>query len=911
MSLNFALCCVLAACVAAHGQSTGATLTGRVDDPAGRSVEGVGIRLIFTDRNQETFVRTDTEGRFRFAYVAPGNYRLAIADPGFAPTQVDLTVRAGQALDIPVRLTIAAVSQTVEVTAPVPLVEAARTQVSETVLPREVDSLPLNGRNYLDLALLAPGVSRTNTGAPQQFAETSAAPGTGISIAGQRNLNNNFLVDGLSANDDAAGLAGTFYSQEVIREFQVITSGGVAEFGRASGGVINITTKSGTNDWHGRLYGFGRNQRFDARNPLASSKGPLTQAQYGSSLGGPVVHNRTFIFSNFEQTRQNRAGLITIAPANADAINAALNSFRYAGWPITTGEFPTGYDTTNFFARVDHRLNVANQLAVRYSIYDVNSPNARSVGGLNAISRGTSLEDRDQTLALNEIATLSPRVLNEARVQFTRSRLAAPVNDPNGPAITISGVANLGTSTGAPTGRNTSMAEASDALSIQAGKHFVKTGFDYLYNRVDILFPGAMQGVYTFQNLAAFQAGRYITFQQAFGAPNQLQSNPNLGWFVQDEWRPAASLTVQAGLRIDSERLQEPIHGNTTAAPRFGIAWSPADRKTVVRASFGLYFDRLPLRALSNALQRDGSKYQVATLSFGQAGAPVFPGILAAFPPGQTICITTMDPRIRDSSTQQSSLQVDRELSPSTSISLGFSHFRGEHLILSRNVNAPTLSAAQAIALAVPNLGRPDPRYGNIGRYEGSGDSYYNGMTVSLRHRAASWADVRVSYNYSKSIDDAGNFFFSTPQNNFDLRDDRGLSDNDQRHRLTVSSVLSFKGWQLASIFSYASALPFNIQTGSDRNFDTAINDRPYGVGRNTGRGFNFTSLDIRLSRTFRMTERFRIEAMAESFNVLNRVNWQLPNNIFGTGTTPLPAFGQATAAGDPRQLQLGLRVGF
>jgi hypothetical protein len=226
-------------------------------------------------------------------------------------------------------------------------------------------------------------------------------------------------------------------------------------------------------------------------------------------------------------------------------------------------------------------------------------------------------------------------------------------------------------------------------------------------------------------------------------------------------------------------------------------------------------------------------------------------------------------------------------------------------------VNAPTLSAAQAIALAVPNLGRPDPRYGNIGRYEGSGDSYYNGMTVSLRHRAASWADVRVSYNYSKSIDDAGNFFFSTPQNNFDLRDDRGLSDNDQRHRLTVSSVLSFKGWQLASIFSYASALPFNIQTGSDRNFDTAINDRPYGVGRNTGRGFNFTSLDIRLSRTFRMTERFRIEAMAESFNVLNRVNWQLPNNIFGTGTTPLPAFGQATAAGDPRQLQLGLRVGF
>jgi hypothetical protein len=223
----------------------------------------------------------------------------------------------------------------------------------------------------------------------------------------------------------------------------------------------------------------------------------------------------------------------------------------------------------------------------------------------------------------------------------------------------------------------------------------------------------------------------------------------------------------------------------------------------------------------------------------------------------------------------------------------------------------------------VPNLGRPDPNFGNISRYESSGDSYYNGLVVSYNERMSRWANMRVSYTLSKTIDDAGNFFFSSPQNNFDLRDDRGLSDNDQRHRLVVSGTLespwtaaegirrALNGFQLSYIFTYASRLPFNIVTGNDRNFDTNFNDRPVGVGRNTGRGFDFSSLDLRLSRKFRFTERVALEAIAEGFNLLNRANLQLPNNTFGTGTTPLPSFGLATAASDPRQFQFGLRLDF
>ncbi len=904
---------------------TSATLTGRVTDSNEAAIAGAVVTVTNVGTNLSWTTASGTDGEFRFSFLPAGDYRLRITQAGFADTEERFTLSVGQTLHVPLNLSLANVTGTVNITSDVPLVETARTQVSETITPREIGSLPLNGRNYLDLALLVPAVSRTNTGSNQRFAETSAVPGTGISIAGQRNLSNSFIIDGLSANDDAAGLAGTFYSQEVIREFQVVTSGGIAEFGRTSGGVVNIVTQSGDNTFRGKLYGFFRNQRLDARNPLASAKDPLTQAQYGGSLGGPVIRNRTFFFTNFEQTRRNDVSIVTVTPANVAAINNRLDATGYRGERLRTGAVPGGYDVTNLFARVDHRLNASNMLTARYSLYDISSINSRTVGGLNDVSRGTNLDTLDQTVAANLVTTLSPKAINEARFQWTRSRLRAPVNDEVGPAVNISGVASFGTATFSPLARATDLIEAVDNVSVERGTHSLKAGLDFLYNRVDIFFPGAFQGVYTFSSLSNFLAGRYVTFQQAFGTPSQFQPNPNVGLFVQDEWRPRRDLTVNAGLRYDVQWLPAPIAADTNnVAPRIGLAYAPGNRKTVLRASFGIYFDRIPLRATSNALQRDGVKYRVAVLSFGQSGAPAFPDTLASFPTGLLTSITTIDPKIKNSYSEQASIQLEREISSTTALSVSYLRLRGLHIIMSRNVNVPTLSAAEATRLNIQNLGRPDPRFANVSRFESAGDSYYNGLTVSLRSRFASWSNVRLSYTLSKAIDDAGNFFFSTPQDNFDIRGDEGLSDNDQRHRLTISGSLespesktgsAFRrfvgGFQLSYIFTYSSALPFNIQTGTDRNNDTTVNDRPEGVGRNTGRGFNFASLDLRLSRKFMFNERFGLEAIVEGFNVLNRANLQLPNNIFGAGSTPLPAFRQPTAAGDPRQLQLGLRFSF
>jgi hypothetical protein len=905
-----------------------ATLGGRVEDETGAAVSGASVSIINTETNQSLNTRTDEEGRYRFAYVPVGPYQLEAQHVGFSALRKRLTLTVGQALDLPLRMYVEGVSERVEVTTEVPLIEAARTQLAETILPREINDLPLNGRNYLDLALLLPGVSRTNTGSVQRFAETSAVAGTGLSVAGQRNLNNSFLMDGLSANDDAADLAGTAFSQEVVREFQVVTSGGIAEFGRASGGVVNIVSQSGTNDWRARLYGFLRNRRFDARNPLAPRKDPLTQAQYGASIGGPLWRDRTFIFANFEQTRRHDSTVITIAPSDVALINSRLEQVGYKGPLIETGLVPAGYDATNFFARADHHLNSESLLTLRYSLYDIRATNSRTVGGLNAVSRGSGLDNRDQTIAGSLVSTLSPSLLNETRFQFTRSRLGAGVNDEMGPSVNISGVASFGTATFSPTARDIDLYEVVNNVSLQRGAHSLKAGGGLLLNRVNILFPGAFQGVYTFTSRANFLAGQYGSFQQAFGEPGQFQSNPNVGLFVQDEWRPHPVLTLNFGLRYDAQFLPSPIEtdGNNFA-PRVGFAYSPGDRKTVLRASFGIYFDRIPLRATSNALQRDGSKHVIVQLTPTDAGAPVFPNVLSALPvhlPTRPN-ITRIDPQIENSYSSQLNVQIERELPGNTSLSVGYLRLRGMHLILARNVNVPTLTAAEARRLGIPNLGRPNPDFGNISRFESSGDSWYDGMVVAFHKRPARWGSLRVSYTLSKAIDTAGNFFFTTPQNNSNLRDEKGLSDNDQRHRLVISGTLeapsvsagtsalrrSLAGFQLGYIYTYASRLPFNILTGTDRNNDTNFNDRPVGMGRNTGRGFDFASLDLRLSRSIRIKERTELEAIIEGFNLLNRANYQVPNNVYGPGATPLASFGTPTAAGDARQIQLGLRLSF
>ncbi len=903
-----------------------ASVTGQVTDPSGAVVVNAQVMARQIETNLSNSTRSDRQGRFRFPFLQVGDYEIVAQADGFKDAKRPVTLTVGSAFDLPIELELPQASDHSFVSTE--FMETARTQIAGTITQNEVANLPLSGRNFLDLALLIPGVSPTNTASNQLFAETSAVPGQGISVGSQRNFSNNFIVDGLSANDDAAGLSGIFYGLDTVQEFQVVTSGGQAELGRALGGYVNMVTKSGTNTMHGDLYGYFRNQRFNAANPLSNAKLPSTQAQYGASLGGPLRRDRTFAFVNFEQRALNLSGLITIAPASVAAINNRLLTVGYPGVLIATGLFPNPVHNTNFLSKADHAFSPKDQFSVRYNMYDVHSTNSRGAGALSAATASASLDNTDQNIAASNVLTLSARTVNETRVQFTYSSLSALPSDPNGPAVSIAGIASFGTLSGSPTGRQNQLYEIVDSISHQAGAHALRAGADLLYNDVTITFPRSVRGSYSFSSLANFLAGAYNNagFTQTFGNTVIAQTNPNIGIYAQDEWRVNRRLTLNLGVRYDLQFLQSITTDINNISPRAGFAWSPfAVRRTVIRGSYGLFYDRVPLRALANALLSSGNTTAITSasqlsvsLSPTQTGAPVFPNKLAstALPAGVLVNFTTMNPHMQNGYSEQGSFEIEQQLTGHSSFSVGYQHLRGLHLIASVNQNVPTCAAA-----GTNNGCRPNPNFANNSQYSPLADSHYDGLHVSYLQQPVRWGNYRVSYTYSKALDNVGEFFFSSPINNFNIWQDYGRSDDDQRHRVVFDGTIHSPaakaqtawqrvsyGFQLSGMLQYYSALPLNITSGVTTIQGTAGRPLVGGVtmGRNAGTGNDLFSVSARVSRTFQITERVRVQGLVEAFNVLNH-----RNNLTLNGTLSSPAFGQVTAVNDPRSLQLALRVSF
>jgi hypothetical protein len=912
-----------------------ASVSGRVTDPSGAVVSGAQVAARQIDTNVTATAATDSEGRFRFPYLRVGSYEITVHDAGFADATRRLTLTLGSAFDLPVVLDVRTVEATVDVVAPLTVLDAARSQIAGTVSQAEIDTLPMNGRNFLDVALLVPGVSAPNVGGTQLFAETSAVPGVGLSVGSQRNFSNNFIVDGLSANDDAAGLSGIPYGVDAVDQFQVVTSGGQAELGRALGGYINVVTKSGGNATHGDFYDYVRDDRFNAPNALSGTTLPMSQSQYGASLGGPLRRDRTFFFSNFEQRLLDQSGLVTILPQSVSAINARLANAGYPGAPVATGEYPNPVHTVNFLGKIDHQLGSRDLFSVRYSLYDVNSSNSRGAGGLSAPSASAGLDNIDQTLAFGNTTTISGRTVNELRAQVAFSDLQAPPSDPIGPAVGISGIASFGTLSTSPTGRSNTMVQIVDNLSHQRGAHALRAGVDFLFNRDTITFPRADRGSYVFSSLQNFLLGVYNNagFTQTFAETVVSQTNPNVGMYVQDEWKVGSQLTLNAGLRYDLQFLETIATDRNNVSPRLGFAWSPGNsRRTVIRGSAGLFYDRVPLRALANALLSAGNTTDLAnlrqvsiSLSPAQAAAPRFPNILDAVVPSVTLYnLTTMAPGMQNAYSEQASVEFERQIGARGTVSAGDQYLRGRDLIISVNQNVPT-----CVAAGTNNGCRPNPAYANNNQYSPLAHSNYHGVHLSFVHRPASWGSYRVSYTLSKSMDDVGQSFFSSPIDPYDISKDWGRSDDDQRHRLVMYGSVNSStgpatsawehlshGFQLSSVARAYSALPLNITSGVTTIAGTAGRPVVNGafIGRNTGTGPDFFSLSLRVSRAFSLGHGVKLEALAEGFNLTNRVNVVTVNSNFGSGaypTNPSPTFGQVTAVGDPRSFQLGARVRF
>ncbi len=436
---------------------------------------------------------------------------------------------------------------------------------------------------------------------------------------------------------------------------------------------------------------------------------------------------------------------------------------------------------------------------------------------MSAPSASAGLDNVDRAVSLSNTMTLSPKTVNETRAQFAYGNLQAPPTDAVGPAVSISGVATFGTLSGSPTGRVNKMYEVVDNLSHQAGAHALRAGVDVLYNDDTITFPRSIRGAYTFSSLENFLAGTYNNagYTQTFGATMVSQTNPNVGVYVQDEWKAGAGFTLNAGVRYDLEFLKTINTDTNNVSPRVGFAWSPSrSSRTVVRGSAGIFFDRVPLRPLANALLSAGNTTDLAnlqqnsiSLSPAQAGAPVFPNILAAALPSVTLTgLTTMDPNLQNAYSRQASVEVERQLGDHTTISAGYQYVRGLNLIISVNQNVPTCFAA-----GTNNGCRPISAYANDSQYSSLAGSTYHGLHLSFVQRPTRWGSYRVSYTLSKAMDDVSEFFFSSPIDPTNISTDWGRSDDDQRHRLVINGAINspadragtaieqlMYGWQLS-----------------------------------------------------------------------------------------------------------------
>ncbi len=1008
----------------AHGQvsSIYGSLRVSVVDTSGAAVRDAQVEVRLEERN---WARKETavDGPVYFPALIPGQYRVRAMAKGFQAQEAAVAVLLGHEASVRLVLGLSARREEITVTAAAEEVDSYTIPVHTHVGMRQIQDLPINQRNFLDFALLDPGLQRDN------LRVHAVAVTSGFNVLGQRPRTNSLQMDGADLNDESTGGVRGSVPMEAVQEFQVLTSGYQAEYGRAGGGVVNVVTKAGANSVHGSLLGFLRHRSLDATNAFSTVPDPpYTRTQYGASLGGPLRRDSAWYFLSFEQLRRQESGFsrVGMTPGVFDltpqqrslaasqpghpAVRAALRGAAIARtgvdpetgarppYRITPleglgGVYPVSQRTGTYMARVDVQLNPAHRLAARVNYaHDrqsaLEAQNNDQISGLLAAERTAALTTLDPTLVATLSSALGPAWLNDFRISaaqrkfdMTPNSLAAPVNIP--------GAAFLGRENILPHYRKEKHFHLDDVVTFSSGSHIFKFGGDVMFAPTVIEYHRLQNGLFVFGAQAApgvpagsppltpvqaYGLGLAGNYSQIFGDPRAEAGKNSAGLFAQDSWRMHARFTLDLGVRYDVEapaqslpappgmedlfrRLglrRSPRTDRNNVQPRIGFAWQPhGGAGLTVRGSYGVFYDRLLNLANWMGTVNDGVQNRRLILT-GAAAASVFQTPaqkLAAFPadaPPTGLIQFAEDWRL--GGTQQGNLIVSRELRQGLAMEAGYVWIRGTHLGRSRDVNAPDSARAAAFlaagnpvgALLRQNYFRPVAGVSEAIALEASASSAYHGLRLVVRGEAAPGLELNAGYTFSKAIDDAEEIFpHSRAQDMRNFRAERGLALYDQRHRFVLSSIYRLAGrrnlpawlrdWSAASIVELASGRPVNVLLGTDNNLDqdptgdrpdlvpngtpggfttrfgtfaTPPSGQPGNLGRNAVTGPGYASVSLRLIRDQSLTERVRLQLIAEGFNVLNRVNIRAVNPNFQRAGEPLAAF-------DPRQIQVAVRLQF
>ncbi|MBI4876532.1 MAG: TonB-dependent receptor [Acidobacteria bacterium] len=654
---------LLGAGVLCPQSKTSATLSGKVKDATESAVPKARITVTNADTGVKREAQTDLAGDYRLLELAPGSWDVKVEHEGFATqTRKGLPLTVGQSAVLDFALEVGAASQIVEVGAYVPLIEVDRSFQANTIDQQSVRNLPINRRDYLTFALLAPGVADSRALADANSFRVKQTPDSGLSFYGSNGRGNNISVDGGESNDSGGGVRATV-SQEAVQEFQINRASYSAEHGSARGGVVNIITKSGGNLVRGSAFAFFRHQNLDAGDPFALTlqdnrltriKPDSQRQQFGGTVGGPIRKDRTFYFWSYEQLRRRESAAVPVltnlaifqpTPAQENILKAlpaaAAGQLRGAlTSPQSTidlfqknsGVFPFQSDDHKGLLRLDHRFSDRNQVTFRYNVtsaFDTN-PNLQ---GLVGHSRGYVVESFDSTALAGWTRMISPSLVNDARVQFNYNNLVTGSNEPFGPALEIAGFGFFNRDRFLPNNTIQRRIELTDGVSWSHGSHAIKIGAQVLLRNVNNSAATFMSGRFTFGTLPAafvnpalasttitalqaFNLGLAQSYQQGFGDPVVRANHPLYAFYVQDSWKPASNLTLNFGLRYEVDTRKSPLPTDkNNVSPRAGFAWDPFDdHKTIVRGGFGLFFAPIDFQIdyVVNALNEIDGYRQIA-----------------------------------------------------------------------------------------------------------------------------------------------------------------------------------------------------------------------------------------------------------------------------------------------------------
>ena len=948
----------LAIATVAGAQTVAGTgsISGTVRDPQGLLISDAAVEVVNESRGIRRTATSNSAGVFAVVALDPAEgYTVTITRSGFAVQEFTaVAVIVGEVTNLDVILSLSGQRLRMSVDESPPAVDLTKTEVSQAIRSWQILNLPINGRRVDTYVLLTPAV----------------APDGVLGLVSFRGLagGNSFLTDGNDTSnqffDENAGRTrvSTQISQDAVLEFQVLSTGYSAEYGRASGGIINTVTRSGANDLHGTAYWFFRNRDFNARDPHSPVEPPERRNQFGASLGGRLVRDKLLYFLNTEIHRREFPLVASLARPPLFAPNGAFTGTCGASQQqcaaalafVTrgTGVLERRADSELLFGKLDWLPSQQHRFSASFNYLRWISPNGFQTSAV--LNNGEGYGANGDSSVRTRYGRLEWKYLpngtriNEFRFGWFKDRHADNINQNLVPGatglinLTVEGQPNLGVGSDLPRlDPSENRFQLADTLTWMHDRHTVKFGVDWLSTQDYVSYLPNRNGSYEYATFTDFaldfsgntaRARNWQSYSQRFGNPVFDATVRDYGFFAEDQFRAAANVTLQYGLRYEYTALAQPPQENpeypgtgripavrTNFAPRVGAVWALDRARTVLRGGFGIFYARYHTGLLSTFFEDNGIGQPSVHLDKGFFGVPqsgpVFPDVLPSFGHLQTdpsvssnIDLTLPSPSYRNPYTYQADVALERALSSDLSLSVSWIASRALHLTTVRDLNigkagtpvtyeildAQGKPAGEYLTPTYRLVNRVNTNWRRVNSVESGGNSYYQALAVQVRKRASHGLEAALAYTWSHAIDfnqggGADNIFFNDgPRTlwNGDYRGEKQSSQLDQRHRAVVSATWEPKfvtGWRLSAIGTFAStqpATPTVLVTGSPfpgAAFNTTLN----GFGGSSRVPFwapaslpvgSMARIDARLTKILRLTERIQLHANFEAFNVFNHV---------------------------------------